>query len=209
MPSTRQQLAAERSPVSKGERTLQRIIEAAADIIQALGLANTSQEAVAKRAGISQSTLRHHFATKEGLIEAAFARVYENIRHRAEAVLMEPCTDPLERIEQMADAHISYVMEAREAYTFECFAHFSRNREEGGLRDQWYIWITGHYASLIQQLHPALSPKDCAERAYLVLHLCLGGWFTLTQSGPRVPGLSREQIKALVLAQIRQLAQSP
>jgi AcrR family transcriptional regulator len=194
---------------TKGERTLERIIQVTTEIIQSDGIANSSQEAVAKAAGISQSTLRHHFPTKDQLISAAFARVFATFRQDAEAMLLEPCNDPLARIEQMANSHISHIMEAREAYTFEGFAYFSRIPEERPIRDAWYAWLIGHYAALIQQVSPEWEQKTCNERAFMILHTCLGTWITLNQTGPCIPDLSRGQLKALLLTQIRQFVQTP
>ena len=64
-----------RASPSKGERTRRAVLAGTQAIINEGGTGSVSQEAVAKRAGISQSAVRHYYPTKDGLLAAAFNEV--------------------------------------------------------------------------------------------------------------------------------------
>jgi len=57
--------------------TRDRILAAAAEILRADDGSTLSVRAIATRAGVGVGTLRHHFPTQRGLLDAAFAHVYE------------------------------------------------------------------------------------------------------------------------------------
>ena len=57
---------------TKGERTRRRIMDEARAMIDEVGIDAISQEAVARRVGITQSALRHHFPTRESMFDAIY-----------------------------------------------------------------------------------------------------------------------------------------
>lgn len=63
------------------------LIEATLDCIADLGIQATTVRAVAARAGVSNGLIRHHFASKENLIVAAYRRTIEMMTGPALAVL--------------------------------------------------------------------------------------------------------------------------
>src|ERR1700760_287903 len=75
---------------AKGTLTRSRIIEAAAELVFAHGVARTGIEDVQVRAGVSASQLYHYFADKDDLIRAVIA-------HQTEAILaaQRPVLDEL------------------------------------------------------------------------------------------------------------------
>ena len=62
-----------RARYAKGRDTLKAIHDATYDIIVSKGLSAASQEAIASRANVSQSTVRHYFPTKAELLLAFFS----------------------------------------------------------------------------------------------------------------------------------------
>src|ERR1700743_770245 len=83
---------------AKGIRTRSRIIEAAAELVFAQGVARTGIEDVQLRAGVSASQMYHYFAGKDDLIRAVIAHQTEGILAAERPVLDElESFDALER----------------------------------------------------------------------------------------------------------------
>ncbi len=64
---------------SKGLATQARILEHAANLIHAKGVAATNNEELRRVAGVSGSQLNHYFPTKEALVRATIARQAEHV----------------------------------------------------------------------------------------------------------------------------------
>lgn len=60
--------------VSKGERSRERLLEAALRVIAASGAEAVTYRRVAEEAGLTRGALTHHFATREDIILHAFRR---------------------------------------------------------------------------------------------------------------------------------------
>jgi AcrR family transcriptional regulator len=181
---------------SKGERTRRAVIDAANEILAEAGAGAASQDNVARRAGITQSALRHHFPTKEELLQAVFDDALTGYRESIERILLEPGGSPGVRLTRIVSSHLDYVASASDARTFETFAYWARNAEAREPRQQWYVWLVGHYADLIHRLRPTLDAEDCRERGMQVLTLTLGAWVTLGRTRPVLIDKSTKRTKA-------------
>lgn len=75
------------------------LIEATMDCIVELGIQGTSVRAVAAKAGVSNGLIRHHFASKDNLIVAAYRRTIAIITGPPLAIASEavPAIDKLRR----------------------------------------------------------------------------------------------------------------
>ena len=83
---------------AKGLRTRSRIIEAAAELVFAHGVARTGIEEVQLRAGVSASQMYHYFTDKDDLIRAVIAHQTDGILDAQRPVLDElDSFDALER----------------------------------------------------------------------------------------------------------------
>lgn len=83
------------------------MIEATLDCIADLGLEGTTVRAVAARAGISNGLIRHHFASKDNLIVAAYRRIISMMTGPALAVLASHDGSPRERLGNFIVASLS------------------------------------------------------------------------------------------------------
>ena len=89
-------MAGARKFTAKGTRTRSRIVEAAAELVFAHGVARTAIEDVQRAAGISASQLYHYFLDKDDLIRAVIA-------HQTEGILaaQRPVLDELDSFEAL------------------------------------------------------------------------------------------------------------
>lgn len=168
----------------KGDRTRRAIIEAVNTIVANDGMAAASQENVARRVGISQSALRHHYPTKDTLVRAVVDDQLALFRVGMERLMLEPSGVPARRLARMVDAHFERVVTHSEALTFEVYAHWARDADARKGAHEWFEWLGAHYAELIHAVRPKLAPADCRERALQIITLCLGAWMTLSRSRP-------------------------
>lgn len=193
---------------AKGERSIAAILRACVEIMSEQGAAAMSQEAVARRAGITQSALRHHFPTKEALLEAVFHGSIASYRTRASEILLDPATSPRDKLDGLIDAHLEHIAHTSDAYAFETFAHAARTPGARAKRDDWYLWLTGHYAALLRQLDPGLTAEAADARACQLLTLILGAWVTLGRSHPPLLG-GAPAMRAALLEAIDRLVTAP
>jgi len=189
----------------RGARSLQALHAAATALIGAHGLALASQEQIAQRAGLSQSTLRHYYPTKEALVEAIYAATFDRHRQTVEALLLQPGGTPTERLLRLLEAHLELIAQSDDAYIFESFAHFARHAASRRPRDAWYGWLVEHYVALIHQIRPELSAAQARTLAVQVLTLVLGAWITLGRSRPKLLGRSTAEVREALLAGVEAL----
>jgi AcrR family transcriptional regulator len=93
--------ATERRFTAKGALTRSRIIDAAAELVFARGVARTGVEDVQLRAGVSASQLYHYFADKDDLIQAVIAHQTDEILAAQRPVLDE--LDSFEALDRWRD----------------------------------------------------------------------------------------------------------
>lgn len=193
---------------TKGEKTRKRIMAEARAMIDEMGIEAISQEAVAKRVGITQSALRHHFPTKEGMFDAIFDHVFMGFYKSAELVLLEPGHDPRARLMKLCTHHLGYVKRESDRIVLESFAHYLYNPELLTRQSSWYHWIVGHYASLLGAIRPDLTEEKCLGRSIAILTLCVGAWVTVGRSRPQWPSLPANAAHNALVAAVEHLIDS-
>jgi AcrR family transcriptional regulator len=194
---------------TKGERTLRAILDGARAIAGDHGTAAVSQEAVAKRAGISQSALRHYYPTKDELLRALFDDVLQEHRSKFERIVLEPGTTAAVRVTRIVHAHLDSVASFDDATMLEVFAFWARRKEAGAARHAFHAWLVGHYADAVQAMRPDLSPAQCREIAVQILTLTLGAWLTLGRSRPHLLDRSSQRVKEVLLRAVDALVGVP
>ena len=195
----------ESAPATKGERTVQAILRATHKVIEEQGLSAASQDTIARRAGISQGALRYHFPTKQSLLSAFFVEMFRRHHAGMEQLLMQPCTDPVQRVLDIADVHLSHILQASDVVTFEEFAYLVRNEADRQIRDEWYAFLLEHYTALLQQIAPQANRDACESRGFQILTLCLGAWMTLGRSRPCLTDRQPHTLKEELLGMIREI----
>jgi AcrR family transcriptional regulator len=194
-----------RARYPKGKRRLQAILDATFDIVVSEGLAAASQEAIAKRAGVTQSAVRHYFPTKDELLMAFFSTGIERLQHKIHATIDNSSLEPRQQLLDSASMHYEGILETEDSYFFEAAAFWGRNADFRKFRDEWYQSLDRHYIRLLGKIHPKWSRKRCADVALQILTLILGGWVTLGSSRPMRRSGSRQALKNSLLQGIERV----
>ncbi|WEK51502.1 MAG: TetR family transcriptional regulator [Candidatus Kaistia colombiensis] len=151
---------------SQSEETRQRILDAAETVFIDIGVSKASLERIAAEAGVTRGAIYWHFANKQELLTAIFARVYD-LHVAVLARTFEDAADPLRMVLDWAlnvielfgsDEHTrtvykiivtrcEYLSEMREAFTLQRSMHdtmvenfrraFERAEQAGQLADGW------------------------------------------------------------------------
>jgi len=190
---------------TKGERTRRLIMTEARCMIDEVGIEAISQEAVARRVGITQSALRHHFPTRESMFDAIFDHAFTRFYKSAEQVLLEPGNQPRDRLVKLCTLHLGYATSESDRVALQSFAHYLYNPELLSRQSTWYHWIAGHYADLLAALRPDLDENTRQGRALAILTMSIGAWITVGRSRPEWPNLPHKTLKAELLASIEHL----
>lgn len=190
---------------TKGERTRRRIMTEARAMIDEIGIEAISQDAIARRVGITQSALRHHFPTRESMFDAIFDHVFSGFYRSAEQVLLEPGSEPKQRLMKLCALHLGYAMTESDRVALQSFAHYLYNPELLSRQSSWYHWIAGHYAALLGAIRPDLDDVTRQGRALAILTISIGAWVTVGASRPSWPALPGEKTKAALLAAVEHM----
>lgn len=194
-----------RARYPKGKRRLQAILDATYEIVISEGLAAASQEAIARRAEVTQSAVRHYFPTKDELLVAFFSTGIERLQQLLKEKLTEEARDPRDLLLESAAIHYERVLEAEDVYFFEAAVFWAHKPELRKMRDEWYQSLDRYYVALIEQIHPDWEPDQCAGAGLQVLTLILGGWVTMGSSRPVRQTDVREDLKQQLLQGIERI----
>lgn len=92
-----------------------RLLHAAAALMDASGERALSTRAVCERAGVSAPTLYHHFGSKQGLIDAVIGHGFS--QYVGAATPPDQLGDPLEAVRAGWDGHVAFGLEHPRFYT--------------------------------------------------------------------------------------------
>ena len=183
----------------KSRERLKDIFYATYDIIVAEGLAGASQEAIAKRAEVTQSAVRHYFPTKEDLLQAFFMVSVERLQSLIEETLKRPNQDHLNQLLEIVGTHYDWMIRTEDVYYFESAAFWGRNPQLRAFRESWYRNLTRYYRDLLAKIHPTWGPEELSETAFQLITLVLGGWSTLGTTRSVYRSLSKKNLKTKLL----------
>ena len=171
-----------RARYPKGRKTLQAILDATYELIIAEGPTAASQQAIADRARVTQSAVRHYFPTKDDLLMAFFTTGIERMKSVLMAKFGEEGDNPRQLLLECAELQFARIRDVDDVYFFEATAFARRNSEFALLRGGWYQLVCQKYQQLLQRMHPQWSDEHCADTAYQVMTLVMGGWITAGRS---------------------------
>lgn len=162
----------------KGRKARLAIFRATRDLMARRGLDETSLEAIANHAGLTQAALRHYFATREELLHAFFVSATRWFRERVAGQMGDSSLPAREKLEQCVAWHLEYMEHVDTAFWLESSAYWLRHPPPRHTRDEFYRWLVKQYTRLIREIQPAIDTRESQRRAYVLLTLVLGSWIT-------------------------------
>ncbi len=195
----------DRARTPKGRTTLQAILEATFELATTQGLLAASQEAIARRTGLTQSAVRHYFPTKSDLLDAFFWYGAQKLEQQFIDEVGKTGVAPRTRLLSLANLHYELIMKVDDSAYFETLSIWVRTPEYRKYRDSFEQRVRGYYADLLQVMHPEWDEKRCAATAFQLLTLVLGGWQSLGSSSAMQPRRGRKALKAILLEGIERL----
>ncbi len=194
-----------RARYPKGKRSLQAILDATYEIVVSEGLAGASQEAIARRANVTQSAVRHYFPTKEELLLAFFSVGVERLQAIIDKKIAKEYSDPKTKLVAIAATHLDWISKTQDMYYFESSAFWGRNPGFQNLRGNWSQGLVKQYYKLIGEIQPNWSHQACEAASFQVLTLTLGSWTTIGSTRPVHRRHSTRTLKAMVLEGINKI----
>lgn len=194
-----------RARYPKGRKSLQAILDATFEIVTTKGLAAASQDAIAKRANVTKSAVRHYFPTKEELLLAFFSVGVERLKAVIDEKLNQNAESPRDMLLDVVSTHYDWIGDTDDIYYFESAAFWGRNPEFRKMRENWYQQMAGNYRKLVKEVHPEWSRYQCDNVSFQILTLVLGGWLTMGNTRPTHQTRSSKSLKAALLDGIESL----
>lgn len=196
-----------RARYPKGRKSLQAILDATFEIVTTDGLAAASQDAIAKRANVTKSAVRHYFPTKEELLLAFFSVGVERLKAIIDEMLSQNTQSPREMLLDIVTTHYDWIGDTDDIYYFESAAFWGRNPGFRNMREDWYQQMAANYRDLVKEVHPEWSHRQCDNVSFQILTLVLGGWLTIGNTRPTHQSRSAKSLKAALRDGIESLIQ--
>ena len=174
------------------------ILDAAASLLVANGLAGTSVDAVAQRAGIAKGTVYLYFESRSDLLAALRSRYAEGLADRARSILehADPA-DPgsvTDTFERLAAELLDYVHANQRLY--HVLFHEAPGHQEQA-REPLRHLVAGLLSQAMDQ--GALTPTEAGVLAGFLLDGLHGAMLPLAhQDQPRVPASVGEILRRLL-----------
>ena len=175
------------------DRTRSALLDAAERLFFERGWDATSLEAVAGEAGVTKQTLLRHFGSKTGLLEHAFVRAFENVRHQRWDV---PGNDVERAVDNLLD---HYEAVGDRALKIDAMAGVDAVAEwVQRSRELHYEWVAHAFGAFLRPLRG----RDLERRRAGLIAVCdVHTWRLLRQQ----LGLSRAEVRATLVTAIRGL----
>lgn len=101
-------MATSQAPATDAVQTRDRLLSAAAELLEEADGEDVSTRAICERAGVRSPTLYHHFGSKEGLLDAV---VSHGLREFLDSVEEPPADDPVAHLREAWDLHVQFGLE--------------------------------------------------------------------------------------------------
>lgn len=129
---------------SKGDRTRQRILDAAAAEVASRGVAGTSINSIAAAAGLKTGSIYFHFESKDKLVEEMFEEGLRTSLSRLENALaaLPVDADPGERLKTAIGIHVGAVRDMRDYTVAVLGSSFPKNAAGAAARQLRQAYVT-------------------------------------------------------------------
>jgi AcrR family transcriptional regulator len=175
------------------ERTRAALLDAAERLFFERGLEAMSLGAVAADAGVTKQTLLRHFGSKDGLLEHAFARAFDNVRDQRWDVPGDDVEQAVDNLLAHYDAVGGRALKIDAMAGVEAVAGWVQRA-----RELHHDWVDHAFGALLRDSRS----RDGARRRAAVIALCdVHTWRLLSHD----LGLARAEVRATLILAIRGL----
>lgn len=106
-----------RNPRGEGARLRQDIVQAATELLDAGGSAESvSLRSVASRIGISTPSIYPHFASREAILHAVVQEAFAELKHEIQQVLDKAGAEPVVRLQALCTAYLDFALTRPQRY---------------------------------------------------------------------------------------------
>lgn len=191
---------------SKGDLRLEKVLDAAEDVLKRRGAEGLSVRAVAQKVGISVGNLQYYFPTRAKLLDAVF-------RRRAEIFKTElfdsisSTTEPRRRFETLLDFWLDSQFQADQALFWHLWAISAHDKEARSTMVSIYDELIEFVAGLLREMNTALTSQQALRRAALVTSMIEGSGLFVGYG--RTPKPSISSLQRDIRAEVMDLVDRP
>jgi AcrR family transcriptional regulator len=149
---------------SDGERTRERILEAALPLFAEHGYAGASIRTIAKAADVNVATLAYHFTDKDGLYLTVVQRLHEDLS--ADFPTVQPGTSPQETVRNLIDTAWAFVAAHRQHVRLLMRNVLDEGRHPDVVLDRWTDPLMQRATGLVGLFRPEWT--DVQRRLLIV-----------------------------------------
>jgi AcrR family transcriptional regulator len=196
------------APTAKGQAAIDRILNAAIELLAHGGYAELSMRKIAERLNMRLSAIQRHFPTWETLFQARMTRVLAQYDAVFDQHLNEAKASRLKQFENVLDY---LIRELKSPVTQSLFAQLwalaQTNDFTRKIMLDMYAWERGVFEFFIAELNPELEKKEITRRAALMVTQ-IEGLMLLIPQQTRFPA-SMSGIEQLCIDQVLALTFAP
>ncbi|WP_159951929.1 TetR family transcriptional regulator C-terminal domain-containing protein [Rhizobium sp. 18065] len=176
------------------------LIAATLDSISEHGLEGATVRDIAARAGVTGGLIRHYFAGKDQMLQAAYREVLASMTETAVAALDEVGTDPHNRLRRFIIANVSPpIADPKALSLWAAFISRVRSDDEfARIHRENYLTFLGILETLIYALLDAQGrrpePDECRKLAIAINGLIDGLWLESSLASDLFVDQSLQQI---------------
>lgn len=156
------------TPATAGERTRERILEAALPLFAEDGFAGTSVRAVGRAAAVNVATLAYHFDDKEGLYRACIEAVYEELATIDISPAVAAADDPIDGVAHEA---WTWASQHRTAIRLLHRQMLDRGRHHDVFTERWIDPLTQRADPLFDLVRPDWPAVERRLLLFAAMHL--------------------------------------
>jgi AcrR family transcriptional regulator len=158
---------------SKGDLRLEKVLDAAEEILKRQGSEGLSVRGVAQKVGMSVGNLQYYLPTRAMLLDAIFQRRAKSFRENLFSAI-ESVDDPRRRLETLLDLWLSSHFQADQALFWHLWAMSAHDRQARETMNSIYGELITFVAALLREINRDLTVHRARRRAALMTSIVEG-----------------------------------
>ncbi|MFM8856210.1 MAG: TetR/AcrR family transcriptional regulator [Actinomycetota bacterium] len=191
---------------SKGDLRLEKVLDAAEDVLKRRGAEGLSVRAVAQKVGITIGNLQYYFPTRAKLLDAVFRRRAEIFKSELFDSISS-IGEPRRRFEMLLDFWFNSQFQADQALFWHLWAISAHDKEARSTMMSIYDELVAYVAALLREMNSALTAQQAVRRAALVTSMIEGSGLFVGYGRTPKPALS--SLQRDIRAEVMELVDRP